>query len=189
MIEESPRRVPTVVAVLGSLWLVVAAGNLAYAGGLVLLFGVIRNFAPGGSEPLPAPPPLARPLYWAFEHYLLTGSIQGALALMGIYSGVQFLRLERWARAVLEGAGWAGIALSAFLGIWRSQFWLALGRSDTDAGIRLFAGLLTAAFFAVFPAVFVWLLRSRTVREAFVFDGSSPAAAGHSSREIQSPTT
>jgi hypothetical protein len=189
MIEESPQRVPTVVAVLGSLWLVAAAANLAHAGGLVLLFGVIRNFAPGGSDPLPPPPPLARPLYWAFEHYLLTGSIQGALALIGIYSGVQFLRLKRWARAVLEAAGSAGIALSAVLGIWRSQFWLALARSDTDAAIRLAGGLLTAPFFAVLPVVFVWLLRSRMVRPAFVSGGSSGAAAGHSSREIHSPTT
>lgn len=172
MIGESPKRAPVVVVVLGCLWLASAVGNLAAAVGLVVLFGVIRNFAPGGTDPLPPPPPVAKPLYWAFQHYVLAGSLQGALALLGIYSGSQFLRLKRWARTFLEAGGWAAIALSVVIGIWRSQFWMTPG---PNAAIRLFAGLLVAAYFSVFPAAFVWLLRSRWVVPAFVPGAQQPS--------------
>lgn len=185
MIGESPRSTPGTVVTLGSLWLVAAGVLLAWSISLIFLMGVIRNFTPGGTDPLPPAPPVAQPLSWAFEHYVLTGSILGALALLGLYSGIQFLRLRQWARTFLEAGGWTAIVLSLILGIWRSQFWVAPGPQDAagfdnavlDGTVKLIAGLLVAAYFAVFPVVFVWLLRSSWVRPAFSSDGRSPSRA------------
>jgi hypothetical protein len=173
MIEESqsPKKTPGAVIVAGSIWLTVATLVLMWAASLLVLFGVLNNFVPGGTEGMPPAPPIAKPLEWTFQHYVLSGTVLGAVALLGIYSGIQFLRLKPWARSVLEAGGWTVIALSVAWGLWRSQFWIyaATGANDLrdTVAARLIIGLFLAAYFAVFPAVFVWLLRSRMIRPAF----------------------
>jgi hypothetical protein len=170
MIEKSPKKVPGAVVVVGSIWLAVAMLVLAWAASVLFLFGVI-SFTPGGTEGFPPAPPVARPLEWIFQHYVLSGTGLGALALFGIYSGVQFLRLKPWARTVLEAGGWTVIALGVVWGLWRSQFWITATTGASDLRdtvvVRLITGLFLAVYFAVFPAVFVWLLRSRMIRPAF----------------------
>jgi hypothetical protein len=188
MIEESPKKAPGAVIMLGSLWLVAAGGLLVWSVSLLFVFGVIRNFAPGGTDPLPPAPPAAQPLYLAFEHYVLTGSILGALALLGLYGGVQFLRLKPWAYTFFEVVGWMAIALSLVLGLWWSHFWVApqdatgLVNGVMHGAMRLIAGLIITVFYVTFPGMFVWLLRSRWVRPAFSSGGRRPWP----SREIPS---
>jgi len=175
MIGESPKRVPGGVIVAGSLWLLTTGGLLAWSVCLLIVFGVISNFTPGGMDDFPQAPPAAQPLYLAFKHYVLTGSILGALGLVGVYGGIQFLRLKPWARTFLEAGGWTAMALSFVLGVWQSQFWVDPGPRDATGfgnGIlhgtaKLFVGLMITAYYAIFPVVFVWLLRSRWVRPAF----------------------
>src|ERR1041384_297120 len=102
MVEESKQKAPGTVVALGSLWLIATAGSVAWALSLLVVFGVVSTFTPGGLEGMPEPPPIAEPIHWAFQHYALVDSVVGVLALFGVYSGVKFLRLRPWARGVLE---------------------------------------------------------------------------------------
>lgn len=178
MVEESKQKAPGTVVALGSLWLIATGGSLAWALSMLVVFGVVSNFTPGGLEGMPEPPPIAEPIHWAFQHYALVGSVVGVLSLFGVYSGIKFLRLRPWAHRVLEAGGWVAIGLSLVVGLWRSQFWTAVatgGSTDIHDGyfFRVFYGLFIAAYLAVFPGVFVWFLRSRSVRQSFAVEASA----------------
>lgn len=172
MAEASKKPLPIEVVLLGGTWLVAAGVSFLWSTAVLVLFGVLDTLVPGSTEGMPPPPPVAAPLAWAFQHYFVVGFGQGALSLLAGYAGVAFLRLRRWSRGVLEAGGWLAIGLSLAIGFWRSQFWLAPAAGDGSDLARslpghLVAGLLLAAFFAVIPAVFLWQIRSRSVRAAF----------------------
>jgi len=177
--NATAKKPPGAVLVVGMFWLVATGTLLALGLALLFVFGVIDNFTPGGLEGFPKPPPEALPLFWIFTHYFIGGLLLGTLGLAGIYCGIHFLRLKPWSRTALEASGWALISLSLAWGLWRSQFWTGAPLESGDdsygpqalVGIRLFTGILMAAYFAVFPITFVGLLRSRLVRPAFAAEG------------------
>ncbi|HEV7668901.1 MAG TPA: hypothetical protein VGS22_10275 [Thermoanaerobaculia bacterium] len=182
--NPSVKKTPGAVLVVGMAWLVVAGLMVAWAAALLFVFGVVDNFTPGGLDGLPKPPPDAAealPFYWTFTHYFIGGLLIGTVGLAGIYCGIHFLRFKPWARTALEVGGWAVIALCVAWGLWLCQFWTAARLESGDdssgpsalVGIRLFTGLMTAAYFAVFPTAFVWLLRSRLVRPYFAAEGET----------------
>lgn len=174
VLNPSPRKTPGAVVAIGTLWLMVSGTMFAWGLALLLLFGVIDNFTPGGLDGFPKPPPEALPLYWTFTHYWIGGGLVSALGLTGVYCGIHFFRLKPWARTALEAAGWIGIALGLAMGLWLSQFWTGEPFKGSESyspkdhvAVRLFTGLLTGAYYAVLPVAFTWILRSRTVRSAF----------------------
>jgi len=178
VLNASAKNPPGTVVAIGTLWLIVAGTMLAWGLALLVLFGVIDNFVPGGLDDFPKPPPEALPLYWTFMHYWIGGLLASSLGLLGVYSGIHFLRLKPWSRAALEAAGWGAIALGLFGGLWLSQFWTSAPLEGGDSygpsgrfAIRLITGLLTSAYYVVFPVAFVWILRSRTIRQAFAAEG------------------
>jgi hypothetical protein len=181
VMHSSAKRTPGAVLVVGMLWLVSSGLMLAWALALLFLFGVIDNFTPGGLDGFPKPPPEALPFYWTFTHYFIGGLLIGTVGLAGLYCGLHFLRFKPWARTALEGGGWAAIALSVAWGLWRCQFWTGAPLENgidsygpqAVVALRLISGLLTAAYFAVFPAAFVGLLRSRLVRPYFAAGGET----------------
>jgi hypothetical protein len=178
VLNPSAKKPPGTVVAIGTLWLIVAGTMLALGLALLVLFGVIDNFVPGGLDDFPKPPPEALPLFWMFMHYWIAGFLTSALGLLGVYSGIHFLRLKPWARTALEAAGWSAVALGLFGGLWLSQFWTAAPLESGDSygpngriAIRLITGLLTSAYYVVFPVAFTWILRSRTMRQAFAAEG------------------
>src|SRR5262249_13439190 len=146
-------------------WLLAAAGALMWGLGLILVFGVVDKFTPGGLSGMPKAPAGAVPLDWMFHHYMVSGSLLFALSVGAIFVGVRFLRLEPWARKTLEAGGW--ILLAASLG---TVFVLTQPWQQSAATMpvgRLFSFLTDLAFWGVLPFVFVLLLRSRAVVAAF----------------------
>ncbi len=176
--NPSTKKPSGAVVTIGTLWLMVSGTLLAWGLALLLLFGVVDNFTPGGLDGFPLPPPEAVPLYWTFMHYWIGGGLVSALGFAGVYCGIHFLRLKPWARTALEVGGWLGIVLGLAMGLWLSQFWTSAPLEGGDSystngrfAFRLFTGLLTAAYYMVFPIAFTWILRSRTIRQAFAREG------------------
>lgn len=170
------RRRPTTVTVIG--WVFVLSGILALTGAVLGLAAWRAVPAPRSALLLPPLADAPLPLVWAsslldiFEGLVLA---QGVTAAIAIVAGLQFLRLRKWTRSVLEGLAWFSLVFILGVGLTWVGTWISVTARMTDtAGVppRLFTvmgamlGVGTAAVWSLPIAVIIMLLRGAAVRQA-----------------------
>ncbi|MFB3880081.1 MAG: hypothetical protein ACE149_02405 [Armatimonadota bacterium] len=175
---------PTVVVVLGWIFIGLAALTLLSAGMGLLTWGVmgaLPKHAPG--FPKEAMPQMAV-FQNMFRYFGPLIAVQMAGAVFVIVSAAYFLKLRAWARTALEAMTWIAV-------IWQVVFGLVWTRVSKDMMAAMMASMppeaaragppiptdmftdlaITMAivmvlFYLIPCAIIIWLLRGRTVREA-----------------------
>ena len=182
--QPSPRPVgpparPVMLTVLGWIW--VALGglftliSLFVATAFLLMPGEFAPRFPEGADE--SDMPSMAMIEWAFGHFEKILVLQILVPVAMLLGGVFLLRRRAWARALLEGISWLGMAYTLLFTGWFIYHWLAstaVGPTDTavDPALPFFrfmgvaAALLSVLFYAGPLGVLIWMLRHRTVRGA-----------------------
>lgn len=119
------------------------------------------------------------PISGIFENFGIFAVIQILVFAYVIFVAVQFMRLKKWARDILEVISWLGILLSIVFGIMISITW-----DDVIRGISGVQGIPVATAFFDFLGmtiaissvilhvvplgIIIWFLRKEKVRRALV---------------------
>ena len=164
MTEATRREKPVIVTLLGGGILVLAAP--AFLGAALMLLDVwskgdlTANLSPGTRKMLISFPPS---LNFSGPSWILFALAWCALCLLLVIAAIQFLRLRAWARAALETVTW--LALLALIA-WAACAVVGFARSGVfEMSLALFG--LVPAHVGV-PALLVWALRTREVRDAML---------------------
>jgi len=179
MIDTPPRLRPTMVTVLGWIW--IALGSfMTLTSLMVLMFSiglselmhgeVVRDAGMSGV-------PGAGLMVWVFGHFNLLAAGQLFIAILVLVAGVQLLHLRRWARVFLEAVCWLGLAYMVSFGVWWGFVWVGMagqipaGAPDAPSA-ALMSGFgvgfmaMVVLFYAVPTGALIWFLRHETVRGA-----------------------
>jgi len=132
----------------------------------------------GGRMPFPPNAPAQfRLMAVVFEYFGIIAMLQVAFGVFVIFAGVQFLKLQAWARTALETVSWLGLLYIVGFGI----FWLISWTSMTTmAGpgnvqgrapaalqvIGTVMGIVVLSVFAVPTIIVIKVLRGKPIREA-----------------------
>jgi hypothetical protein len=177
--EDEPRR-PTVVTVIGRIWLIAAILVFLVAVVDIIVWEVLRPALPTLLAYASRRDPRLRVLAPFVGYYTVYKSIEAVFAVGAGVSAYYFLRLRSWARAALEAASWiyllylCGFAYFSYR-IWRrasldpsfaaeTQYRPERFAAGVGVEVLLIAGIVTTIVF----------LRSRRLRSAFA--GAGPAA-------------
>lgn len=180
-ISPRPAR-PTAITILGWVFAVFAAVSLISSGFVLVFMHFLAKVAPEGEFPPSSKdfPPGFGAVSWLFEHFLAVAVLQAAVAAFSIYAAVMFLKLRPWSRTYFEVLNWLAGAWALLFGIFFAIMWVDItaafpAPAPAQPGpppalfgaFGVFAAVFASLFNAAFPAVFIWLLRSRFVRPAF----------------------
>ena len=128
--------VGTVVIVLGAAVLISGLTNLAIAPAMA----AARSQTPAFPVPLSALLSSIGIVILITQNWPIWVAVQLAFATTALAAGVAFLRRCSWARIVVEGLSWVGVALLAIPVVWTARWVLA---TPTDRMRGLLAGLQT----------------------------------------------
>ena len=167
------------VTVLGWIW--IGLGTFATLASLMVLLMLFVVGGPTGLDAGHDPEMTAFPgwgmMDWVFRHFEWLAVGQLVLALLVLVAGVELLRLRRWARVVLEGVCWLGLAYLIGFSSWWAFVWVDIagqvpsGHPDAPSaalmsGFGIVAMVMTVLFYGIPAGVLIWLLRHDTVRAA-----------------------
>ena len=164
---------PGTVTVIGWIW--ICAGAALFMG--VAMAGF--SFLIGSHVDVPSnanlPPELGL-INVLLGNVAVLMTIQFAIAAAAIWAGIEFLRLKRWARAVLEILSWATLMWATGFGIYWVYAWVLIsgqsaptasqGAPDAFQLTGAVFGMLTTVVFSIALVVMIWSLRSDQVRRA-----------------------
>jgi hypothetical protein len=162
--SQSPAPAPTVVKVLGGIWL--GIGVLMVASSLTGFASFLMIKSTMEQKDISDAPVI-------FHYFHLLLIIQLFFAVFVIYSSYKFLKLKAWARKAIEVVNWLGLLYVVGFGI----FWeitllfkrLGFAESGSFNGLTILMavmGIFIIAAFGVPLAVMIHFLRSQKVREA-----------------------
>jgi hypothetical protein len=179
------------VTVIG--WIFIAVAALGILSGLMtlLMYASMKQiegfeFPPSREDMLgPATsemPPVLVAVFGAvpvfFRYFDAMIIFQILFAIFTLIAGIQFLKLQAWARAALEFISWWGlVGLICFYAFWLAV-WISVGRMMSAIPMAeggpppfflVFGGIaatLTLLFWAIPHIVVIKFLRGRTIREA-----------------------
>lgn len=163
------------VTVLG--WLFIGFGAFAVVGGFFgMLMSWVMPFPPADlmSEMADAPRPFQL-MFGVLRYFGVIAAAQLVVGAVMIWSGVAFLRLRPWARAVLEGIMWLAVLYTvAFGGFWVWMvhgMWRQAPRGAEGASsffpVFIAMGVMSFVVSLVPLGAILYVLRGRTVRGAF----------------------
>lgn len=175
MTVQEARQRPTMVTVLGWIWITIGAFSVLTSG-LVLLFFLVL-----GGPVLPVREETSEPFWppgfelvgWVFQYFDVLAIGQFVLAVAVLIAGIELLRLRSWARSFLEVICWLGLLyIVSFATLWAHTWVQTSSQIPADASnappVDVFAAfgvvvaVLTALFYALPTGVLIWLLRHRT---------------------------
>jgi ABC-type phosphate transport system permease subunit len=171
---QSPRARPTSVTVIGWVWVVLGTMMTFSALMGLVIYMVTRQAWSQAAPPANAPEGF-RALFKLFDWFPVLASAQVLLSPFIAWSGVQFLRLRRWARTSLEIINWLALAYVIafsifFVYAWNSMQAGAPQKGDGPPAVFALFGTLAALFNMAlfgFPlGLMIRYLRSQAVREA-----------------------
>jgi hypothetical protein len=164
---------PTGITITASLWIVVGVFMLfsAVMGGL--LYWIMRPMDMPGMQAGELPPEFII-MNRVFQNFGVFVGIQCIVALVGIWAGIDLLRLKGWARSAIEVLCWLGVVWTiGFAGYW-VYMWISMtGEAPRGAGpigtfqlMGAIMGVFGMLIFAVPLGMMIRYLRGNQVREA-----------------------
>jgi hypothetical protein len=150
---------PTPVTVIGWAWIIIGSLMLLSATGSLMMQFV---------TPMPDPSALGDDVpfakIWRYFRVLLAGQVVFASA--GVFAGIRFLRLEKWARTALEVASWVLLTgLVSFVIVWVSTV-MGMEAAQGFAFVYIAVGIMSTLMYGVPIGLMIHHLRSKRVREA-----------------------
>lgn len=174
--ETLTNKRPPLVTVIG--WIFIIFSILMILGGVMGLTVYSFMLKAGGgnippvSEDMPA---LFKVISIVFQNFGLLVFLQIIFAVFMLIAGIQFLRLQAWAKTALEAISWLGLAFTIGFGIlWVdmvSSLPVKEGTTVPRDMIDVFgaaAGITIMIVWAVPIIVIIRLLRGKTVKEAIL---------------------
>ncbi len=155
---------PTCVTVIGWFWIIV--GGLMCVSALMGLFvsvmtGQLLEANSKGQENMRA----------IFKFFPILLPFQLGIGVLGIISGVKFLRLKRWSRSALEVLTWVSlISIIAFSIHWISTWgYMSSGHEPPGfAAMGLVMGIVVTAMHGVPLGIILKYLRGNKVKDAMI---------------------
>lgn len=187
MSAERPTR-PTAVSVIGWSWIVLGL-LMVVSGGLGL--AMVWLMAALGISPqvLQTTGPGALGVSdWVARHLVSLSVWQGVIGAVVLYIAIVFMRMQAWARTVLEVLTWAALAYTLGSGVYFAYIWLWGGAQSAPLArqigipnlraIGIVADVVVTVIFAVPTYVMARYLRAPVVRDAFLGCAGGGAGSG-----------
>lgn len=153
---------PTCVTVIGWVWVIL--------GGLMCFSAVMGIFASlMMHQMVAADPSMQVEMPAIFRIFPLLALGQAGLAILAIVAGIKFLKLQAWARTVLEGLTWFFLTFIVGFGIFWVIMWCSMSSPGSPPGFSIFGaimGVASLAFYGVPMGIVLWFLRGNTVKQA-----------------------
>lgn len=178
---------PTAVSVIGWSW-VVLGGLMVVSGGLGLAMAWLMTVLGISAQALQTTGLGELGLSgWVARHLMPLSVWQGVIGAVVLYVAIMFMRLQAWARAVLEVLTWATLAYTVGSGVYFAYVWLGGGHQSVAFArqmgipnlrtVGVVADIVVTVVFAVPTYVMARYLRAPAVRDAF------PGPAGRGGRD------
>lgn len=177
---------PVSVNVIGWLFIIASApGILGAMAGLIVYRFVSIQIALGNIEPIPRDIiQIFGPFTGIFDNFGIFMIIQIIVFAYIIYVAVQFLKLKKWARDVLEVVSWLGIIITLIIGIsliiTGNDFVTTVrSMSETPAPpgffrLIFFSASATNLLFHLVPlGLIIWFLRKKELKKVFKHPNST----------------
>lgn len=150
---------PTCVTVIGWAWIII--GSLMCLGATLGLFGSLMFVNMAQNEP---------DMPFMIKIFPLLAIVQIGVAVLGLVSGIKFLKFEAWSRSTLEGLTWILlIFILGFMVFWEFN-WISM-TSDNDPGsfgiMGAIMGVVITAIYVIPTGIMLKYLRGPKVRNAF----------------------
>jgi hypothetical protein len=163
---------PTCVTVIGWAWII--QGALMCISAVMALFAFnmmisqISAASPDANQNLPA----------FFRFFPLLAIIQICVAVFGIISGVNFLKLKPWSRNALEILTWLVLVFVVVFMLFWVGSWLSMTSSHAPIGFSIMGavmGVVVSAVYGVPLGIMLKFLRGDKVKMALKTDVEPPA--------------
>jgi len=155
---------PTCVTVIGWAWIILG-GLMCFSAimGLssYLLIDEMSQANSKTQEQMPA----------IFRFFPLLATIQFLVAIIGLVSGINFLKLKAWSRNVLETITWILLLLLVGFGIYWEFGWLSITSKSGSRGFDIMGavmGLLIIGIYGVPLGIMLKYLRGDKVKNAII---------------------
>ncbi len=154
---------PTCVTVIGWTWTIF--GVLVCASAIMCLFACcflitqVPEMHTGNQQNTPV-------VFWLF---ILLCVVQIVVALLGIVSGVNFLKLRSWSRRVLEILTWILLIFTVGFGIFWIPTWVVVTSRDAPLSFSIFGavmGIVSTIVYGLPLGFMLKYLRGDTVKNA-----------------------
>ncbi|HPQ42225.1 MAG TPA: hypothetical protein PLV45_17775 [bacterium] len=150
---------PTCVTVIGWVWIVLG-GLMVLSGAMAMVIAITVLSTAGNESEL-------SPIFHAAPYLCV---VQIVAAVLGLVSGIHFLRLKAWSRSVLEALTWLVlIYVIGFMGYIVYDIAFTGSASNLiiiDEIIALTMGIMITAVYTVPLAIMLWYLRGPKVCNA-----------------------
>ena len=163
---------PTCITVIGWAWIII--GGLMFLSAIMALFSAVMIDRAAGADP-----EALRDMPTIFKFIPLLASIQMAVAVTGLIAGINFLKLKKWSRNILEILTWVLVVFIAGFGIYWEYGWLSMTSGHGPRGFDIMGavmGLIVLGFYGI-PLVFMLkYLRGDKVKNALAGTAEQIAA-------------
>jgi cation transport ATPase len=134
---------PTCVTVIGWAWIII--GGLMLFSAIMALFGsaMISEMSrahPEAQEHMPA----------IFRFFPLLAIIQSVVAVVGLVSGISFLKLKPWSRNVLEILAWLLMLFVVGFGIYWEAGWLSMTSKHGPRGFDVMGAVMGGVIIGIY---------------------------------------
>ena len=167
---------PTCVTVIGWAWIIIGilmCFSAVMALASIAIIGQISATQPAASQKMPGIFRLEK------RFFPLLAVVQLGVAVFGIISGVNFLKLKAWSRNALEILTWLALVfVISFMIFWVASWLWGTTSSRAPIGFSIMGavmGIGVSAFYGVPFVIMLKFLRGDKVRAAFKGDVETPA--------------
>ena len=151
---------PTFVTVIGWAWIIIGSLMCLSAAMVFFIPFMVGDIVQDGSEiPL------------IFKIFPVLALVQISVAVLGIVSGVNFLKLKPWSRNVLEVLTWFLLIFIIGFGIFWVYNWNSVISGDGQLGLNLiplFMGIGIIGIYGFPLGIMLKYLRGKKVRDAII---------------------
>ncbi len=164
-------RRPTCITVIGWAWIII--GSLMCFSAAMALFSSVMidhmsHMSPEAQRNMPV----------VFRYFTLLAVIQLGVAITGLFSGINFLKLKAWSRSILEILTW--ILLLSILGFvfYLEYRWLFMSSGHGPRGFDIIGAVMSVAFIGFYGVplgIMIKYLRGDKVKNAIIGNAEHPS--------------
>jgi len=165
---------PTCVTVIGWVWIIIG-GLMCLSAIMVLFMSVVVG------QMLRTDPEPDQNVQAIFRFFPLLAVSQIGVGVLGLVSGINFLKLKSWSRKVLEVISWLLLMYVVGFGIFWVFSWVSMTSGDGPTGFDMMGtviGVVITAIYIVPLGIMLKYLRGDKVKNALIGPAQPAHAAG-----------